>query len=322
MSKFKWLVVGASNIAKEFMIDSILANDFSDIECLVSKSPSLLESFNRNFNLNSMSNSLDDALKKKVNVAYVSGYNSTRFNTVQKCLEHGLHVLSEKPLTLTSREAEKLCSIAKKNKLILAVNHHLPCSSAHQKSKELLSTGIIGNLKSIRIFHSVELPALLREWRTNDNTSGGVLWDIGIHNIDLIRYLTNSPIMETKTIIEAQNNNSPETQSMSIFKLKTGVLVYCHEGYDTPYAPLGTQLVGTKGSIFTEESMTQMPVGKVYSITDSGRTDYEIKHQNLYQVSVNTFLNAIESQCTVISSGQDAINSIRIIEEIHKNLGR
>lgn len=139
-------------------------------------------------------------LSEKYKVAVTSDYRSligqvdavsiatptpTHYKIGQFFLEHGIHVLMEKPITTTVEEADALINIAKKNGAILQVGHLERFNNAIKSLKSMLTTP--------RFIDSQRLaPFKLRGSDVN------VVLDLMIHDIDIILSLIKSPITDIR----------------------------------------------------------------------------------------------------------------------------
>ena len=93
-------------------------------------------------------------------------------------IKKGLHVFAEKPLTVNIKQARELVNLAKKYKVITAVDFIFPEIIEWQKVKELLHKKILGNLKHIAVdwqWLSGDIKYGRSTWRTDLKEGGGVL---------------------------------------------------------------------------------------------------------------------------------------------------
>lgn len=105
---------------------------------------------------------------------------STHFQLGMKVLQAGKHLLLEKPMASTAKEAETLAEFAQKNGLIILVDHTFIYTGAGPKLRELIRKGIIGD---ILYFDSVRVNLGLFQHDTN------VIWDLAPHDIAIMHYL-------------------------------------------------------------------------------------------------------------------------------------
>ena len=106
-------------------------------------------------------------------------------------LEAGKHVLCEKPLGNTVDACRKMVEISRKTGKVLATGFNHRYFPAIQFVKQTLDSGLIGELDHIRAFAGhTGLSEFRAPWEYDKKVmGGGVLMDVGIHVIDLTRYL-------------------------------------------------------------------------------------------------------------------------------------
>jgi predicted dehydrogenase len=105
---------------------------------------------------------------------------ATHYAIAKECLEAGLHVLVEKPMTLDSRHAEELIDLAHSKDLILMVGHTFEYNSAVVALKKYIDSGDLGEIYYI---DAARLNLGLFQRDSN------VLWDLAPHDISILLYL-------------------------------------------------------------------------------------------------------------------------------------
>jgi len=104
----------------------------------------------------------------------------THFPMALKALQHGKHVLLEKPMTQSTEEANELIALSKAKGLLLMVDHTFLYTGAVQKIKELIDNGELGD---IEYFDSTRINLGLFQQDIN------VLWDLAPHDISILFHL-------------------------------------------------------------------------------------------------------------------------------------
>jgi predicted dehydrogenase len=104
----------------------------------------------------------------------------THHAIARECLEHGLHTLIEKPITLNSADASDLQQLAAQRGLVLMVGHTFEYNPAVRYLKELIDSGQLGEIHYI---DAVRVSLGLYQTRAN------VLWDLAPHDISILRYI-------------------------------------------------------------------------------------------------------------------------------------
>ena len=105
---------------------------------------------------------------------------ATHYALARECMEHGLHVLVEKPMTLNSSDAEDLVQLAHEKELILMVGHTFEYNSAVVALKKYIESGELGDIYYIDAAR-LNLGLFQRE--------SNVLWDLAPHDISILLYL-------------------------------------------------------------------------------------------------------------------------------------
>ena len=103
---------------------------------------------------------------------------ATHYAIARDCMEHGLHVLVEKPLTLDSEDARSLIQVAEDNNCVLMVGHTFEYNSAVRAIKQMIQSGELGD-----IYYIDAIRASLGLFQTKAN----VVWDLVPHDSSILR---------------------------------------------------------------------------------------------------------------------------------------
>ncbi|OMH29433.1 Gfo/Idh/MocA family protein [Motiliproteus sp. MSK22-1] len=320
--KTGWGFIGASTIAKQWMIDAVRAQRGHDVVAVMSSDLARGQAY-ADANQIGKAYDLVEALlaDEEVNAVYVSTTNELHKDQVLAAAAAGKHVLCEKPLAVELNDAVEMVIACRKAGVVMGTNHHLRNAATHQAIRQQIESGVIGNVVGMRIFHAVELPGNLQTWRINKpQAGGGVILDIVVHDADTVRYLLGEDPVDVMAY--AQNGGMAsglEDGSMTIMRMPNGALVQSHESFVVPHAGTGLEVHGTKGSIFARGVMTQKPVGEVEVVTDQGRRFLDIDHHNLYVHSLAKFATAIEDGGEAAVTGVDGIKSLAVALAVSKS---
>ena len=139
--------------------------------------------------------SVDDLLKDpNIDVVWVASPNYLHEPHIASALNHGKHVLAEKPLATTGAAADGLARLAESVDRRLGVGYQARFHPGLRDLRELIRDGSLGQVAFIRSSWQTQYPALPREWRLNRETSGGwSIMDIGTHTLDAALWLSEFP---------------------------------------------------------------------------------------------------------------------------------
>jgi len=128
-----------------------------------------------------------EELFDKVDAASIVVPTSLHYNVAKDFLNHGIHVLIEKPVTKTLSEADELIGIAKENNLILQVGHIERFNSAILAIEPYIKKPKFIECQRLGPFHK----------RVQDV---GVVLDLMIHDIDIVLGLMKQDVMNIEAV--------------------------------------------------------------------------------------------------------------------------
>ena len=112
-------------------------------------------------------------------------------------LEHGKHVLCEKPMAMTADEAREMTEKAAGKNILALIDHELRFLNGRRKARKIVQSGEIGVIRhakyNFRAPHRGS-PDAPWNWWSSVESGGGALGAIGSHVFDSLRWFTNSEI--------------------------------------------------------------------------------------------------------------------------------
>lgn len=311
----RWIVVGASTIAAEYMIRAFRAQPGGEVRRVVSSSAARGQEYAERHGIPHADTDLASALADpETDAVYISTTNEKHLEQALAAIAAGKHVLCEKPLAMTAAEAARMVVAAREAGVTFATNHHLRCSGSHRAIRNLVAQGRVGRVLSLRIFHAVHLPPHLQGWRIdNPAAGGGVIPDITVHDADTARFLLgDEPLSVVASMSASGMGQGVEDSAMSVWQMASGAMVQSHESFTHPFAGTGLEIHGTEGSIFASGVMTQQPVGRVELVTARGREEVPFAATDLYTTGVAEFVAATRGEGRPAATGEDGVKSLAI----------
>lgn len=182
MRNFRWCYIGAGSIA--FTTAKELISDGGRIAYVWNRTKSKAEKFAKKFNCEVCEN-LDDVLSKdKIDGVYVNVIHPKHYDFTLKCLEKGIPVLCEKPITMNAKQAEEIFKAAKKYDTYLSEAMWTWHSPVAKKVKEWIDGNKIGKILEAKITFGFPITWINKNPRlTSSDLGGGVLLDLGIYPI-------------------------------------------------------------------------------------------------------------------------------------------
>ena len=132
--------------------------------------------------------------------------NHMHFPPAKLALEHGFHVLSDKPATFNLAEAKAIAALVKKTGLLYGLTHNYTGYPLVKEARDMIRAGKLGAIRKVVVEYPQGWLATRLEasgqkqagWRTDPKRSGaaGSMGDIGTHAENLAEYITGLHIEE------------------------------------------------------------------------------------------------------------------------------
>jgi predicted dehydrogenase len=145
----------------------------------------------------------------------VAATNTTHAEMTIAALEAGKHVLCEKPMATSLKDAQRMIEAAEQSNKQLMIAHNQRLEPAHQKAKEILQSRKLGKILT---FSSTFGHPGSEDWAIDgadtwfyrkEITGLGVLGDLAIHKLDLLRWLLDDDYTEAAAFMDTISKTYP-----------------------------------------------------------------------------------------------------------------
>ncbi|KAL9581802.1 MAG: hypothetical protein Q9203_005754 [Teloschistes exilis] len=266
----------------------------------------------------------------------------THFELARLALENGKDVVVEKPFVPTSKEADRLIDLAKKNKRHLTVFQNRRWDSDFLTLRSLLSTNTLGHIADFESHFDRYKPTLAgaKAWKTISEPGGGAIYDLGAHLIDQIYVLFGLPKRITAflgsqraenpggyedacTVLLHYDGGMTATVKVSVISLEAAQLRFWVRGEKGSYKKCHEDIQEThltKGMGPGDQGFGVEPEdwhGTLTTVDDDGNLNarlYQTTHTETYKTFYTQLAQAIAGQGEVPVKPEDARQVIGLIE--------
>src|SRR4030095_2952788 len=257
----------------------------------------------------------------EIDAAAIATPIGTHYQLARKALEHGKHVLVEKPLAASVSEAESLIEIAAKRSLTVMVNHTFIYTGAVRKMKEIIDRGDLGELY---YFDSVRINLGLVQHDVN------VLWDLAPHDIAILDHLVKERPISVCANGACHLGNGVENVAYLSVYFNSGFIAHFHNNWLAPVKIRTVLLGGSKKMILYDDMQVSEKV-KVYDRgVDVNSPDNIHRALIAYRLGdmwapnldssealrgmAQEFIDSIESGRRPLTDGESGLNVVKILE--------
>jgi predicted dehydrogenase len=245
----------------------------------------------------------------------------THHAIVRDCLENGLHVLVEKPLTTDLSSAEDLEAVAARNNRVLMVGHTFEYNAAVRKLKQMMDDGEAGDIRyidAVRVGLGLFHPSL------------NVVWDLAPHDISILIYLLGEEPSSVSARGIACVQDSIEDVAYLTLRFPSGILAHMRLSWLDPMKTRRVTVVGSKKMVVYDDVALDEKI-KVYDkrVDAMPRTDtfgafqFTYHHGGIVSPPID-FVEPLRVECAhfveCIREGirplTDAASGIRVVKVI------
>jgi UDP-N-acetylglucosamine 3-dehydrogenase len=217
------------------------------------------------------------------------------------CIAHGVHIMVEKPIASSVEEGLDIIAAARRAGITLMVGHVERFNPAVEAIKEAIRNE---NILSIAITRVGPFPPRM--------SNVGVVIDLAVHDIDLIRWFTDSEIVEVQPQL---SNAVAEREDIALLQFRTasGVLAHINTNWLTPFKAR-TVIVATRGKYIMADLLTRQ-VTECFGFQPDG--SYSMRHLSVghaepLRSELLAFLRAVRSGAPAAVTGEEGVASLEI----------
>lgn len=129
--------------------------------------------------------------EQKPDVVIVTSIDRTHDDYIIRAMEKGCDVITEKPITIDERKAQRIIDAQKRTGRNVRVTFNYRYAPHHTKVRELVSDGVIGSVASVHfewLLNTSHGADYYRRWHRNKVNSGGLLVHKATHHFDLVNF--------------------------------------------------------------------------------------------------------------------------------------
>src|SRR5512144_1907641 len=244
---------------------------------------------------------VNELLERDVDAITIAAPTHLHHQIALACIGRGVHVLVEKPIASSVEEGRDIIAAARRAGVTLMVGHVERFNPAVETIKEALRNE---DILSIAITRVGPFPPRM--------SNVGVVIDLAVHDIDLIRWFTESDIAE----IQPQLSNAvAEREDIALLQFRTasGVLAHINTNWLTPFKARNVT-VATRGKYIMADLLTRQ-VTECFGFQPDG--SYSMRHLSVghaepLRAELQAFVGAIRGGKEPAVTGEEGVASLEI----------
>lgn len=339
----KYAVIGTSWITEEFIMGA-QAVEGLELFGVCSRSYSKGKAFSEKFGAPRVFIDLHDLARcSDVDAVYVASPNSLHFEQCKILLSAGKHVICEKPMAMNAAEAQEMMEAAKRNNKLLMIGFVRRHGNDCDVIRENVNSDTFGELYYAKATYLRRNGNPGGWFGDKSRSGGGPLIDLGVHVIDLVRFIFGNPkpvsvygvtfqkLFNRPNVIGGKGYQScsagvqdkcdVEDLASAIIRFDNGAVLSVEAAFslNIKHDEGNIELFGTKAGaklspnveIFTELNNRMVNI--------SFAQDTALNFDGLFQKEIDNYVDAILGRAECLAPAQDGVEMMKILDAVYES---
>jgi UDP-N-acetylglucosamine 3-dehydrogenase len=262
---------------------------------------------------------LDEEQPDAVTVAVPT---SCHFDVAMEVIQRGIHLLIEKPIAISCSEAEIMIAAAQDAHVNLMIGHIERFNPAVIALKKHIANGELGHLFQVDARRQGPLPE-----RINDV---GVVVDLAVHDLDIMRYVTQEEIIRVYAETEHGIHSQKEDLLSAVVRLSRGTIGTLLINWITPTKIREFYATGECG-MFKVDYLTQDlyfyenekangsewdTLRVLRGVSEGKMVRYHIEKREPLRAEHEAFYASVRGEAPVAVTGEDGLHALRLAQAV------
>lgn len=255
----------------------------------------------------------------EIDAVYIPLPPALHFRWAKKALEHGKHVLLEKPFTTSLEDTKELIAIAESRRLAVHENYMFTYHTQLDWVKKQISFGTIGDVRLIRIDFGFPFRGA-NDFRYCKALGGGALLDCGGYTLKLAAMFLGDTTRVTESQLCGKEGFEVDIYGSATLKNDEGAVAQVSFGMDNSYR-CSLDIWGSTGSIYTNRILTA-PTGYAPIMTirnADGEKNVELPADDTFRKSIEAFGECIADMAKRKAKYVEIIRQGILVDKIRRD---
>ncbi len=317
----RWAVAGFGEIAEKAVAPAILRHQGSELAAICRRSQAELGEYARKFDVPAAFTDYRNMLDwGQFDAVYVATPVDLHAPQTVEALDRGFHVLVEKPMALSAREAESMVAAAAAGSLTLGIAYYHRLTPLNLRLQEIVASGELGDLVALHGNASSLFslpPSHPKYWRVNSAQSGGgPLVDVGTHRLDVFHALAGPASRVAGFADRRHIDGDVEDVCSTVIEYRSGVQATLSSLWCVSPGRGDYEVMCTQGRIWAPDIRGERLVIQ----TGEGQRELIAPSDELYDLPlIERFVDAAEGRSKLELSGEAGLEVQRITDAVYES---
>lgn len=343
MGKLKVGIIGTGSISNEH-IQAYLKNPDVELYAFCDINPEQLKKMSEKYGVTRTYTNMNDLLAlPEIDAVSVCTWNSAHAPCTIAALNAGKHVICEKPMATSAKEAEQMKAAAEKNGKLLMIGFVRRYGNDCKILQDFMATDYFGELYYAKATYLRRNGNPGGWFGDKSRSAGGPLIDLGVHVIDLTRYLMGNPkpvsvygatfqklfnrsnIKEEKGYhsVSAGENDICDVEDLAsaMIRYENGAVLSIEASFSLNIKKDEgkIELFGTKGGAKLDPELEMYTEINDYMADVNLTVPTALSFDGLFQNEINHFVDCVQNGTKCQSPAEDGIEIMKILDAVYES---
>ena len=313
-----WGIVGLGWVAADF-VGPAMQQTGSTIAACLGSTPEKTRANAQRFGVARAHADLESLLHDPaVDAVYLALPNSMHHAAVLAAARAKKHILCEKPFAMQVGHAREMVAACRDAGVILRIAHQIRLDAAVTRAREIVLSGRLGRLAEVSLERGSANPAR-KTWRL-DNSQSGVIFDVGVHLIDLVQWITGQRYLEVSAFSHPDRKDGKSDDTVTVLgRLEGDCHAQVRATREVASAENNLIIEGSEATLFT--SSLRFAKEHVVSVRDkNGVSEERFPASPAYAWEVRAFEGEVRGERSLLPDGDECVQTVAVTQAVLKSI--
>jgi 1,5-anhydro-D-fructose reductase (1,5-anhydro-D-mannitol-forming) len=315
----RWGVIGLGGVTSDFVAPAMQKSAGSTLAACCGTTPEKGRAFAEKFGVARVHADLDGLMADPgIDAVYIATPNALHHEGVLAAARNGKHVLCEKPLAMSVAHATEMVDACRKAGVVLRIAHQIRLDAAVGRARELVRAGRVGRIAAISLERASGLGARTG-WR-KDATQSGVIFDVCVHLLDLIQWVSGQRYVEVGAFTHPDRRDGVPDDTVTVLgRLDGNAQAVVRATREVAAAENNLVIEGSEASIVS--SALRFAPEHVLTIRDrNGSTQERFPASPAYALQVAAFEAELRGERSLLPDGEDSLRMVAVTQSVLQSI--
>jgi predicted dehydrogenase len=317
MDKIRWGILGVAKINERWLPGFRSATN-ADLAAIASRDTAKARKAAADAGIAKSFSRYEDLLADpEIDAVYLPLPNSLHSEWAKKAADAGKHVLCEKPLAPTAKEAADIAAYCRSKGVRLMDGFMWPHHERTARIRQIIDSGGIGEVISASGAFTFLLDLMTPNIRLQPNMGGGSLLDVGCYPVTAIRWALRAE--PERVYATAKLRNGVDLSMKGILFFADGRTAMFDCGFTLPMRQW-FEIVGTEGVIYLPDMWLPDARGKIYiQHGEQAIEDFDVGGRDQIACMIEEFGRAIQEKRDPKPSADEGVKTLKVLDALAKS---